>query len=143
MKNLFKYVLILLCLQLSTLTTLSAIAGDDEDSVLPPQHTEAGVMYVNGGIGNDEQQAIKTMRKDFNLEMTFATKNGGEFMSDIHLKIEDKSGKKVFKSGGIGPMFLIKLAPGTYTVMAKSRDQMQSKTITVGDGGIKNLYFYW
>jgi hypothetical protein len=140
MKNLLKYALFILCIHFSA---SKAFAGTETVSGVTPRSTDTGVMYVNGGIGNEEQEALKAMRKEYNLQLTFATKGSGEYMSNIHLSIENKSGMTLFNSKGIGPLFLIQLTPGTYQVTAKSRDMIQTKTVSVGNSGIKDLFFYW
>lgn len=140
MKNVMKYVLLFLCLHFSVAT---AFAQTETESGLTPMTSESGVVYVNGGIGKDQQEELKTMRKDFNLQLTFAEKGTGEYLSNVHLSIENSSGTQLVKSGGIGPIFLVKLAPGTYQIKAKTRDKMQTKAVSVNKSGIRDLYFYW
>lgn len=140
MKNIMKYILLLLCLHLSVAT---AFAQTETESGLTPVTTESGVVYVNGGIGSEQQQALKAMRHDFNLQLTFAEKGSGEYLSNVHLSIDDSSGTQLVKSKGVGPIFLVKLAPGTYQINARSGDKSQKKNISVNKSGTKDVYFYW
>jgi hypothetical protein len=143
MKKLVNYTLFLLFLHFGITTVLAANEFESDAIGLEPQTTAHGVTYVNGGVGNDEQKAIKAMRKDYNLQMTFAEKGSGEYKSDVRVRIENKSKKTIFDAKSIGPLFLIKLPAGTYRVMATSGDKEESQTVTVPRSGTKDLYFYW
>jgi hypothetical protein len=60
---------------------------------LPAQpHQQNGVDYINGGVGQDEQNAMRALKADYNLRLTFATRKTGAFRSDVQLDIVDAKG---------------------------------------------------
>ncbi|MEO8407539.1 MAG: hypothetical protein ABI476_03830, partial [Oxalobacteraceae bacterium] len=105
--------------------------------------TQNGISYVSGGIGAAQQQALKSMRKDYNLLLTFAVKKSGAYLADIKVNIQNAKGDKVLDTVSSGPLFYAKLAPGKYRVMAESKDKVLTKSVSIGKRGAKDLYFYW
>ena len=51
--------------------------------------TQNGIDYVAGGIGKEESEAMKVAAHDYDLMLTFATDDGGKYLADIGLQIED------------------------------------------------------
>ena len=49
-----------------------------------------GITYINGGVGEEEQSAMKAQRADYNLLLTFASKQSGAYRSDVQLGFEAK-----------------------------------------------------
>ena len=54
--------------------------------------TQNGIDYVAGGIGKEQAEAMKVAAHDYDLMLTFAT-DGGKYLADIDLQIEDMNGK--------------------------------------------------
>ncbi|MFA1594851.1 hypothetical protein, partial [Serratia nevei] len=75
-----------------------------------------GINYINGGVGQDEQNAMRALRADYNLLLTFATKQSGAFRSDVQLYIMDAKGTTLLSVPNTGPMFYAKLPAGTYRI---------------------------
>jgi hypothetical protein len=103
---------------------------------------EGGVAYVSGGVDTTQQQAIKEMRKDYNLQLLFALK-GGAYLSDVKVKIQDSAGKSVLETVSSGPFLLARLPPGTYQVTADFHGKAQTRSAGVKSGGISDLNFFW
>jgi hypothetical protein len=138
MKNFIKYLLLLVALHvgISGAYAVTPAAG-------LVQEAESGVSYANGGIGDEQREELKAIRKDFNLELTFAAKRTGEFVADVDIHIENTSGKEMLDVSNMGPQFLAKLPAGTYRIKATYQGKSQTKTISISKHGIKDLYFYW
>lgn len=105
--------------------------------------TQNGISYVSGGTGEDQQQAMANLRKEYDLRATFAMKKTGEFLADIKVTIQNPSDEKVFEGASLGPLFFAKLAPGKYKVTADFGGKSQVQSILLKKGGVKDLYFYW
>ena len=105
--------------------------------------SQSGVVYLNGGIGNDQQETIKAIRDSYNLQITFAARQTGEFISNVHLIIESAAGFRFVEEKDMGPIFLARLANGTYNVIASYDGLTQSKIIVVDKSRIRELFFYW
>jgi hypothetical protein len=108
-------------------------------SVLPPMQTQGDVSYACGGIGSSASQAMLAARKDHRLSLLFATA-GGEYMASVNLSIKDAGGAVVLSVPSTGPICLIDLKPGRYTVEAQARDKTKSQVVSV-DAGSKSIDF--
>ncbi|MBA5603963.1 carboxypeptidase regulatory-like domain-containing protein [Duganella sp. FT3S] len=126
-------------LMLSLLVALPATVG-----VAPAMAADAQqVPFLNGGVGEDQQQEMLAARKDYNLLLTFATRGSGEYVSDVHLTVTDHEGKAVLQLNGAGPLVYARVAPGNYKVEAVARGVTQTQAATVAKQGARDLYFYW
>jgi hypothetical protein len=101
-----------------------------------------GVSYINGGVGTDEQNAMRALRADYNLQLTFATKQTGAYRSDVQLDIADTKGGSVLSVANAGPMFFAKLPPGTYRISASAEGKTFKRTVRLG-GGAKEMTLHW
>lgn len=117
------------------------LAGDTPAEVAAM--TQNGISYVSGGVGTAQQQALKSMRKDYNLLLTFAVKKSGAYLADVKVKIQNAKGATLLDAVSSGPYFYARLAPGKYRVMAESKDKVLTQSVSIGKRGAKDLYFYW
>ena len=117
------------------LTSTAALAA-------PTPHQQNGVTYVNGGVGVEEQAAMKAQRADYNLLLTFATQQSGAYRSDIQLDIMDAKGTDLLSVANVGPMFFVKLTPGTYRISAAAEGKTFKRTVKVGNAP-KEIVLHW
>jgi hypothetical protein len=54
---------------------------------------------------------MKVAAQDYDLMLTFAT-DGGKYLADIHLQIEDMNGNTLLSTVSKGPLFLANLPVG-------------------------------
>ena len=101
-----------------------------------------GITYINGGVGAEEQAAMKAQRADYNLLLTFATKQSGAYRSDVQLDIMDAKGASLVTAANTGPMFFAKLPPGTYRVSAAAEGKTFKRTVKVGNAP-KEIVLHW
>jgi len=101
-----------------------------------------GITYVNGGVGLEEQAAMKAQRADYNLLLTFATQQSGAYRSDIQLDIMDAKGTDLLSIANVGPMFFAKLTPGTYRISASAEGKTFKRTVKVGNAP-KEIVLHW
>jgi opacity protein-like surface antigen len=101
-----------------------------------------GITYVNGGIGQEEQDAMKAQRADYNLLLTFASKQSGAYRSDVQLDITDAKGTDLVSAANTGPMFFAKLPPGTYHISAAAEGKTFKRTVKVGKAP-KEIILHW
>jgi hypothetical protein len=111
-------------------------------SVAAQPKEQNGVTYINGGVGNDEQNAMQALKADYNLRLTFATKQTGAYRSDVQLDIADAKGASVLSVANSGPMFFAKLPPGTYRLSAAAEGKTFKRTVKVGNGA-KDMTLHW
>lgn len=109
----------------------------------PTVHQQNGISYINGGVGQDEQGAMRAMRSDYNLQLTFATNQTGAFRSDVQLDIADAKGSNLLSVANAGPMFFAKLPPGTYRISAAAEGKTFTRTVRIGASGAKEMTLHW
>ena len=66
--------------------------------------TITATTYVNGGIGEGEQAAMRRIAKEFPLRITFSAEKDGEFVADVPIVITDARGNPVFELSKAGPL---------------------------------------
>jgi hypothetical protein len=101
-----------------------------------------GITYVNGGVGQEEQDAMQAQRADYNLLLTFASKQSGAYRSDVQLDITDAKGADLVSAANTGPMFFAKLPPGTYHISAAAEGKTFKRTVKVGKAP-KEIILHW
>ena len=101
-----------------------------------------GISYVSGGVGDDEQSAIKEMAADYTLEVLMALKNGS-YLTDVAVRVADKQGNTLLETVSKGPFLLVNLQPGTYVIEADYQGSKQQKTAYLDRGEREQLNFYW
>ncbi|HEX7386323.1 MAG TPA: hypothetical protein VF285_03480 [Castellaniella sp.] len=115
-------------------------AGTAQDNMAV--QTEAGVSYLNGGIGAGEQDQMHRDAHNWPLHMTFSEGKAGAFVADAHVKVMNKAGKTVFDVTGAGPLTYVKLSPGAYKVTAEHNGKTLTRDVHVGKKA-SDLYFRW
>ena len=85
-----------------------------------PALQKAGdLQYVCGGIGIDESTAMRAAMKDYPLSLLFATQSG-DYLAKIQVVIEGEKGAQVGQFEAQGPVCLVRLDAGRYTVKASA-----------------------
>jgi len=114
----------------------------------PSRHAINEVPYTSGGIGADDMQRLKEVSGNYNLKV-ICTLNSGHYLSDVVIQIKDAKGELILDTLSEGPVFLVKLEPGTYTVEASVRNESFSKKITIAKAASaqklpqREIYFRW
>lgn len=108
----------------------------------PAPQQQNGITYLNGGVGQEEQDAMKAQRADYNLRLTFATQQSGAYRSDVQLDITDAKGTDLVSEANTGPMFFAKLPPGTYHISAAAQGKTFKRTVKVGNAP-KEVILHW
>ena len=117
------------------LTSTAALAA-------PTPKQQNGITYVNGGVGQEEQATMQSLRADYNLQLTFATKQSGAYRSDVQLDIMDTKGNTLVSAANTGPMFFAKLPPGTYRISAAAEGKTFKRTVKIGNAP-KEIVLHW
>ncbi len=103
------------------------------------QRTAGSVAYICGGVAEDEQVALQSEARKYNMSLLFTQGARGEYLSDVDVKLM-RGGKEVASFIADGPRCLLKAPSGTYNVRATY--QGRTKTATVSTGG-KNAQMRW
>ena len=108
----------------------------------PTPKQQNGITYINGGVGQEEQAAMQALRADYNLQLTFATKQSGAYRSDVQLDIMDTKGNTLVSAANTGPMFFARLPAGTYRVSAAAEGKTFKRTVKIGTAP-KEIVLHW
>jgi len=101
---------------------------------MPQEHAQGNVSYVSGGIGVDEADLMRQEASKYPLALEMATAAGGPrdaYISDAKVDIRDASGHPVLSTTTQGPIMLVRLPSGTYTVDVDWRGTQKRKTVAV------------
>lgn len=112
------------------------------DSIIKTQ-TQGDVTFVSGGVGGDERNAMQAIRGDFNLSLLFTVQGTGEYLSAVKVNITDKKGNTFLDTVSDGPMLLVSLKPGHYTVNAEVDGKIVHKNALIVSNKRTSLSFIW
>ncbi len=98
------------------------LSGQPNSAALPPAQKVDGVRYMTGGIGVDSAAAMRKVRSQYVLAVTFLFLECGadEFLADVAVRIEEEGGITVAQLHSDGPYLYVDLPPGTYRMTASS-----------------------
>lgn len=109
-------------------------ANPGDANALPQATTQNGITYVCGGVGSDEAEKMKRAARDYDLMVTFATKQGA-YLSDVEVDIADTRGHSLLNTTCEGPIMLVDLPKGgRYHIRGKLDGQATSGTAHLGRG---------
>jgi hypothetical protein len=110
---------------------------------LPPERTQGSVTFVNGGIGQDESEAMKQAASRYSLAIELASTASprAEYLSDVQIDVRDQKGAAIFSAGSLGPLLLANLPAGRYVVTATRNGKSQKRDVVVGPGAHAKLSF--
>ncbi|HSQ80237.1 MAG TPA: carboxypeptidase regulatory-like domain-containing protein [Casimicrobiaceae bacterium] len=127
------------------LMVVTATAGVAQATPVPKPVRQGDATYVNGGIGQTEADAIRHMASKWPLEMTFSEHHQGrdEFVAGVTLRVAGKNGRTVVDVHDGGPLLLLKLPEGRYTVKAEYDGQVKTKRVDIAAGQHDSIAFLW
>lgn len=98
--------------------TQPATANED---LLPPADTVGGIVFMSGGIGIGERDAMRTVAKDYNLHLAFVAGERGAYLGGARVRIEDSEGRVLLDTQALGPWFYARLPKARYRVVASTQ----------------------
>lgn len=120
---------------------MAASAFAQQSAGVPPLKTEGAARYACGGIGVDESTAFRAAAGQHALSLLFAAP-GGDYQADVSVRISDAQGTQVLQLRADGPVCLIDLPGGSYTVEATpERGAAHRRSVTVEGGKPQTLDF--
>ena len=102
------------------------------------------VAIMSGGVGKEEADAMRAAASDYPLQFTFVRNVGDreEFIADVRLTIADKAGH-VLVDQKSGPLVLVRLPDGIYTVSAEYAGQQKTRRVAIGEGRRESVAMVW
>lgn len=105
-------------------------------------HSQGDVTFISGGVGIEEQNTLRTMQMDYNLNLLFSVQGTGKYLSNVKVIITNTKGIVFLDTVANGPKLFANLKPGHYIVTANQGDRVVRKTVTIGNHRT-SLYFTW
>ena len=112
---------------------------------LPKVQTQGNITYISGGIGEDEAAAMKAESKSWPLSIEFSEHLVGQdlWVAQVYLRILDSKGKTLFDTTVDGPIFLGKVPPGNYELLATYQEVTKRRVIEIKQGQHIKESFNW
>lgn len=108
---------------------------------LQPQE-QNGVRYLQGGIGQDEANALrKTPGYDLHVELS--TGPDGKFQSGANVDIQNAQGQPVLSIPDAGPLLYVQLPPGKYKVTGNAQGETVQQMVTVNGKSPATVNLNW
>lgn len=112
--------------------------------------SNGAVDYISGGIGKDEADALKQQSADYPLTLEFASSrsadgdtNPGAYLADVDVDIRDAQGRPMLSTRSDGPLMLVRLPPGDYTVVADWKGVRKQRSVDIPAGARRHVVFMW
>ena len=129
---------------ISTVALTAAIMvpahAQDTLVIVEPMHTST---YLNGGIGSEEEQYMRSIAKDWPLRITFAQSPGGEFVAGVRLLVTGSKGTPLLQLNDAGPMTYVRLPAGKYRIVASYKGKSETRDVTLDGKAGRNVSFEW
>ncbi|HXZ54742.1 MAG TPA: carboxypeptidase regulatory-like domain-containing protein [Burkholderiales bacterium] len=122
---------------------LPAWASTAMGYALPQTKTENGVTYMSGGVGKPEAKAMEEEARHYPLSMVFSAAKDHEFLAAVQVTIKNRAGKEVLSTVSDGPILLVKLPAGKYTIAAEAHGKTLHRTVQVPATGERQVSFHW
>ena len=121
---------------------LTAVVAPVAFAQMTPQ-TQGNVTYISGGVGDEWQQQMESLRAQYNLHLLFAQEGTGAYFAYVPVKITDASGRTVLDATSQGPFLYARLQPGNYTITATHLGTPITRSASVPASGGVDVNFYW
>ena len=126
---------------LRSLCTAVAISASGQQAYAMQPQQVGNIIYMTGGIGEEERQAMQSVKNDYNLSLVSADKSGA-YVGDTQVVISDREGKELLNTES-GPLFYAELPPGRYVVEGTSQGQTRQQNVTIAEGKPAHVQFSW
>jgi hypothetical protein len=108
-------------------TSASATGGT---AGMEPQPT---ISVLSGGVGDAGMSAIEHQQDKYNLKLIFA-ENNGDYVANVNVQVHDRHGNLVANTNSPGPILLMSLPKGAYTVSSNEDGVVSTQKVYVHSG---------
>lgn len=126
----------------TALSTTQGLAETPGDGMPPAPRVEqvGAITYLNGGAGEEARVAMERMQAGFPVRNVFSGL-GGQYVVAERVLVRSASGETA-EIRDAGPILMLDLPPGRYTIDAFVGGQLQRKTVTLAQQPVK-LNWNW
>lgn len=109
----------------------------------PSQWQGSGaVQYVCGGVSDEGMHAITAQRSAANGELLFTGGPEGAYLANVSVSVQGTGLKQALNFTATGPLCLLRLPNGSYTVDAEYKGRTITQRITI-DNSLHQTKFNW
>jgi hypothetical protein len=99
------------------------------------------ITSMSGGVGDEARAEMRHAAGNYNVHVMFSAR-GGRYLAGIPYSVGGRHDREVYSGISEGPLLYLKLAPGSYQLVAEIDGTAQSKRIQVpADGGAIRVSF--
>ena len=111
----------------------AALAQTSPGAPTPPQvqHSPGGIDYMSGGAGEEERNAMAAQAAEFPLKIVLSA-SAGEYVVADKLSVVTPEGE-LLRIRDAGPVVMMRLRPGSYTLEATWKDRTERRAVHVGN----------
>ena len=111
---------------------------------LPRENETNSIYYLSGGDSPGEASAMHRAARRYSAELDFHDTAGTPYGLDgVRVRIKDSRGFTVLDTTARGPMMLMDLPTGDYTVIADYNGRVRYHDLEVADGVRDRISFGW
>lgn len=114
---------------------------------MPKIQQYGSTQFISGGFGVDECKSLQAEACNWPLQLMFSEVQSGTkvgaWVSEVDVKITNKEGQSVLSTITEGPLMLVKLPPGTYSLTANYLGKLATRTFTIQEGRSQTVSVYW
>ncbi len=97
------------------------------------QHTPGGIAYISGGAGEEDRSKMTAQQNEFPFKVVLSNA-AGEYLVADKLSVMAAQGD-VLTVRDAGPLVMMKLPPGAYTLEATWQGKTERRAVRVGAPG--------
>ncbi|MGE8468016.1 hypothetical protein D3C81_998580 [compost metagenome] len=106
------------------------------------EQEQNGVRYLQGGIGQDEANALRKT-KGYDLHVELSAGPGNEFQSGATVDIQSAQGQPVLSVTDVGPLLYVQLPPGHYKVTGNAQGETVQQQVAVDGKAPATVNLHW
>ncbi len=112
---------------------------------LPEIQSDSNLSCMMGGVGLDESRAMREEAKKWPLVIEFTEHQGNSYawIAGAELQIINAKGETIFFEKCNGPLFLARVIPGRYEIIATYDDQVKKRMVVINDKQSTKVSFTW
>ena len=130
------------CALLFALTFFAFLNSAYADS--PKARTSpTGLLYMTGGIGEDQVDDMRPYAKKFTLNLIFSEGTSGRSVTDVNVNIYNETDARIFRIVGAKPRLYVNLPAGNYTILANNNGQKLRHKFTIEGSTNQKIILNW
>jgi hypothetical protein len=122
---------------LTTMAVLLLICSAGPSAAAAPN-----VPHISGGVGLEGRDELRAKEGDYSLKITTAARSGA-YLAGVRVIVEAAGGTRLLNTEMEGPLLLVQLPPGSYTIKATFEGDTLTRTMVIPPRGHRDTMFQW